>query len=80
MIILALSMDRAAISWVWGLLLLFVDMLSLVGLGLDDGASLEGAPKSVAAAVMGEGPPAASAPLLILRDLIGVMRRWLILR
>mmetsp|Transcript_7327 Transcript_7327/g.20262 ORF Transcript_7327/g.20262 Transcript_7327/m.20262 type:complete len:279 (-) Transcript_7327:403-1239(-) len=58
--ILALSTDRA-VGWsVW---LIVVDVSSLVG--VDEA-------KSVAAAVMGEGPPAASAPLLAL-GVVGVM-------
>ena len=50
-------------------------MLSLVGFN-DGGVSLhvEEVPKSVAAAViMGDGPPAASAPLFLLPSLVGVI-------
>ena len=56
------------------MLLSFVDMLSLVGFN-DDGVSLhvEEVPKSVAAAVMGDGPPASSAPLFVLLGLVGVI-------
>ena len=68
-------MDRAANSWVWPLLsFVDMDMHSLVGFN-DGGVSLhvEEVPKSVAAAVMGDGPPAASAPLFALLGLVGVI-------
>ena len=64
MIILALSIDwTSGGSWVRALL--FVAVVSLVGFNAcaaEDDAEEDA--KSVAAAVMGDGPPAASAPLL----------------